>query len=175
MNQEQALLVMIAVAALLIAVGVFAWIRRTRRDRTPLIAPSELPADAIVTGRFDGFYVATTVRDMPLERIAAPGLSFRSRASLTVTDRGVALDVTGQPRIVLSADRLVAIAQATVAIDRVVEKDGLAKITWTTDAGTVVDTYFRSQTSSARSVADAIRPLVALTDDLDTTPTGIDA
>lgn len=176
MTREGALLVIIAVTLVLVALGVWGWRRRGLRNGTRLIEPSELDADAIAVGTFDGLYVATTVHETPLERINAPGLGFRSRVGITVTDAGVALDLTGQPRIVLTPDRLVDVAQSTVAIDRVVERDGLTRIAWRTDAGDVVDTYLRPQQASARALADAVRSIVPQPQTgPQTAPTGSDA
>lgn len=169
MSQQGALAVMIAVAVVLVGLGVWAWIRRTKRDAARLIEPGELPAGAKVLATFDGLYVATTKHDAPLERIAAPGLGFRSRATVTVTDAGVALDLTDQPRLVLGRDRITDVGQSTVAIDRVVEQDGLTRITWRTDGSALVDTYFRPQDASARALADAVAQI------LTPTTTGTDA
>lgn len=169
MTREGALAVMVAVAVALVALGVWAWARRRRRDATPLIAPGDLPHDATTHGVFEGLYVATTRHDTPLERIAAPGLGMRSRVTLTVSDGGVALDLTGQPRLVIGIDRIEDVGQSTVAIDRVVEKGGLTRLVWRTDGGDVVDTYFRPQDASARALSDAIAGV------LSTTQTGPDA
>ena len=168
MTREGALLVIIAVAVALVALLAWAWRRRQRRDATPLVAAGELPKGATVLAVFDGLYVATTRHDEPLERIAAPGWGFRSRVGVTVAREGVALDLTGAPRVVIAAERLVDVDQSTVAIDRVVEKDGLTRLAWRSDAGDVVDTYLRPQDASARALADAIRPLLP-------TPTGTGA
>jgi hypothetical protein len=156
MTREGALAVMIAVAVVLLAGLAWAWWRRTRRDATPLVVAGELPADAHVRATFDALYVATTARDAPLERIAAPGMAFRSKATVTVADEGVAVGLTGQDPFVLTPDRIVDVGQSTVAIDRVVETGGLTRLTWRTDAGSTVDTYFRPQDASARALADAV-------------------
>ncbi len=156
MSREAAVLVMAAVAALLIAVGLVAWRRRVRRDAAIAAPVGEVPGGAVETLRSSGLYVATTRHGEPLERLAIRGLAFRSRADVTVTDRGVALDLTGQPRVFLAAARIVAVAQATVAIDRVVERDGLVRLAWTAPTGEVVDSYLRPQDVSARRLADAI-------------------
>ena len=169
MTRDGALMTMISIAVALLFSLVWAWVRRTRRDRS-LAAPfGEAPADALVRSTFPGLYVATTRHDDALERVAMNGLAFRSRSDLTVTDAGIALDLTGQPRIFLAVDRIEAAAQATVAIDRVVEPDGLVRIAWRTDDGTLVDSYFRPQDASARALADAIAEI------LTTTTTGTDA
>lgn len=160
MSREGALLVMVAVALVLLALGVWAWMRRTRRDAR-LSAPfGEPPATATVLGTFPGLYVATTKHDEPLERLAIRGLGFRARVEVTVTDAGVVLDLAGQPRMLVAADRLVDAGQSTVAIDRVVESDGLTRLAWRIDDDTIVDTYLRPQQASARALADSIRPLL---------------
>lgn len=156
MSREGALTVMIAVAVALLAVLLWAWLRRTRRD-AGLHAPfGELPADAETVRTFTALYVATTSHDQPLERLAIKGLAFRSRADVTVTTNGVALDLTGQPRITLRPDRITAVGQSTVTIDRVVETDGLVRIAWHLTDDTIVDSYLRPQDASARALADAI-------------------
>lgn len=163
MSREGALLVMIGVAIVLLALLAWAWVRRTRRDARYTAPVGELPEGAVETAAFSGLYVATTRHDEPLERLAITGLGFRSRVDVTVTTAGVALDLQGQPRIALTRERLVDAAQATVAIDRVVERDGLTRISWRIDDDTVVDTYLRPQDASAKALADAVRPLITTT------------
>ena len=150
-------MVMIAVAVVLLALGVWAWLRRTRRDRGYAAPVGEAPAGARELSRTSGLYVATTRHEQPLERLAIRGLGFRSRIDVVTTDAGVALDLTGQPRLFIDADRIVSVGQATVAIDRVVEKEGLTRLSWRIDDETVVDSYFRPQTASARAFADTLR------------------
>ena len=169
MTREGALAVMITAAVALIGLGVWAWWRRTKRDAAPLVQPGDLPASASVVSTFETLYVATTKHDMPLERIAAPGMGFRDRATVTIADAGLAIDLTGQQRVVLTPDRIVDVGQSTVAIDRVVEPGGLTRLTWRTDSRGVVDSYFRPQDASARALADAIRTI------LTTSSTGSDA
>lgn len=177
MSFEGALAIWIALAVVFLALLVWAWYRRTRRDRAWTAPVGEAPAGARVLATFPGLYVATTRHDVPLERLAIRRLGFRSRADITVTDAGVALDLTGQPRIFIAADRIVAVSQSTVVIDRVVERDGLAQISWRIDdAGdterTIVDSYFRPQDASARALVDALRPIAPTPT---STPTGPDA
>ena len=169
MTRDGAVLTMISLAGALLFSLVWAWLRRTRRDSATFAPVGEVPAGAAVLASFGVLYVATTKHAEPLERLAIKGLAFRSRADLTLTSAGVAVDLTGQPRLFLALDRLEAAEQATVAIDRVVEPGGLVRIDWRTDDGTVVDSFFRPQDASARAVADAI------TDLLTPTTTGNDA
>ncbi|MBD3940964.1 hypothetical protein IF188_04505 [Microbacterium sp. NEAU-LLC] len=156
MTREGALAIMIAVAVGLLAALVWAWWRRTRRDAAFSAPVGEIPGGAHQLAEFAALYVATTRHGDPLERLAIAGLGFRSRSDVTVTDAGVALDLTGQPRVFLAADRIADVGQSTVAIDRVVEPDGLVRLAWRLDDGTVVDSYLRPQDASARALADAV-------------------
>lgn len=161
MTREAALAVMIGVAVLLLAALVFAWWWRTRRD-AGLVAPvGEAPADAAELARWSGLYVATTAHEQPLERLAVRGLGFRSRAVMTVTDRGVELEMPGSRTLFIPAAQILTADQSTVVIDRVVERDGLVRLVWRIDAEHVVDSYLRPQEASARAVADSIRPLIS--------------
>ncbi len=173
MTRELAIGILIGLAVLLLALGAWGWYRRTRRDGGIPAPVGEAPAGAAVVAEYEGLYVATTRHDDALERLAIRGLAFRSRAALTVTTQGIALDLTGQPRIFLSRDRIAGAGQATVAIDRVVERDGLVRLTWTADSGDIVDSYFRPQENSARTVVAAIDDLMASSEP--TTLTGSDA
>lgn len=169
MTREGALLLTAIVAVALVLLGVWAWRRRARRDSAIVAPVGEVPAGAAELAAFGSLYVATTRHQEPLERLAVKGMAFRSRADVTVTERGVAIDLTGQPRVFLDAGRIVDVAQSTVVIDRVVEKDGLTRLTWRTDGGIVVDSYFRPQDASARALADAVSGILL------PTQTGTDA
>lgn len=168
MTREGALLITVAVALVLLALGVWAWARRARRDSGIVFPFAEVPAGATAVAAFAALYVATTRHGDPLERLAVKGLGFRSRADVSVTDAGVAVDITGQPRMFLPTARIAEVDQATVAIDRVVERDGLVRLTWRTDDDTLVDSYFRPQDASARALADAVSGILP-------TQTGTDA
>ncbi|KRB37845.1 hypothetical protein [Microbacterium sp. Root180] len=156
MTREGALIVTVIAALALVVLGVWAWRRRARRDSAFVAPVAEAPDGAAVLAVFASLYVATTRHGEPLERLAVKGLAFRSRADVTVTDAGVAIDLTGQPRVFVDVARILDVAQSTVAIDRVVERDGLTRLSWRTDDGSVVDSYFRPQDASARALADAV-------------------
>lgn len=176
MTRDGAIALMIALAVVLLVLGVWAWVRRTRRD-SGLTAPiGDIPAGARTVGSFDGFYVATTVHGQPLERLAIRGLEFRSRVGITVTSAGVALDLTGQPRMFLPVAVISDTGRATVAIDRVVEPDGLVRLSWRTGE-TLVDTYLRVQDGGSRPLADAIGGILPHPTEpsAPTIPTGTDA
>jgi hypothetical protein len=165
-TREGVLVMIIAFTVAVLALLAWAWWRRSRRDSGMAAPVGEAPAGAAIRATHDTLYVATTKHGEPLERLAIQGLGFRSRADLTITDAGVALDLTGQPRFFLPAERLVDVAQATVAIDRVVERDGLVRLAWRLDDDTVVDSYIRPRDASSRVVSMEIGALL--------TPTGTD-
>ncbi|WP_336626241.1 MULTISPECIES: PH-like domain-containing protein [unclassified Microbacterium] len=171
MTREGALLVILAVVVVLIALGVLAWRRRTRRDGDLRAPVGEIPTGARATSAASGFYVATTPHDEPLERLAIAGLAFRSRADVTVTDHGIALELPGAAPLFIPVAQIAGVDLARVAIDRVVEPGGLVRLTWRAQHGEhdsrLVDTYLRPQDASARALADAIAatlPLAAASD-----------
>lgn len=160
MTRELAVLIMIGSGVLILGLLAWGWWFRARRD-AGLHAPfGEFPEGTAEHDTMPALYVATTRHGEPLERLAIRGLTFRSRVDVTVTDGGVALDLTGKPRVIIRAAAIVAVDQATVAIDRVVEKDGLVRIAWHLDADTIVDSYLRPQETSARALAEAITKIL---------------
>ncbi|MDX2025212.1 hypothetical protein [Microcella sp.] len=118
------------------------WRARRRRQSglaRPVLAPASLGSASVAA---DGWYVATTLADQPLERVAVHGLGFRARATAAVHLEGLVLGVQGQERILIATESLRGAGRATWAIDRVVERDGLILIGWML-GNTPVDTYLR--------------------------------
>ena len=135
-----AILVVLVAVLLLILVG---WRRRVRRDRDAgagYPAPAA-PAASLVEVR--ALYVATTKGGEPLERLALPGLAFRGNAAVTVSGDGVTIAVTGEHPVFITAGAITGVGAATVTIDRVVERDGLVRISWTTSGGAAADSFLR--------------------------------
>lgn len=134
------------IIALVIA-GVFSlmlhgWASRRRRQAglaRPVAAPEALGAASLTV---EGWYVATTKADEPLERIAVHGLGFRARATAAVHPEGVVLIVRGQQPLIITPATLRGAGRATWAIDRVVERDGLVLIGWML-GDSPVDSYLR--------------------------------
>lgn len=170
MSRESALAIILAVAVLVVLLVVRGWRRRARRDAGLSAPAGDVPPAALVCSSFSGLYVATTAHEEPLERLAIRGLGFRSKVDITITDRGVALDLTGQPRLFLPSERLVAADQSTVAIDRVVEAGGLTRLVWRVDGEQLVDSFFRPQDASARALAIAFRPALSTSDQAASAP-----
>jgi hypothetical protein len=150
-------LIIAAITLLVFAAMWWGWRRRSRRD-IGLRAEHELPETLGVERlRFDAFYVATTVHERPLERLAVPGLGFRARAHLAVHDAGIVLEIPGEPAVFVAAERIESADRATTTIDRVVEPGGLIRVAWriaaspaargeaaqAAEPGTTVDSYLR--------------------------------
>jgi hypothetical protein len=161
-------------ALALLALMMRSWRARRKRD-VSLAASYPLPAELsaeLVTAPV--LYVATTPRDVPLERLAITGLGFRARARISVIDSGVLLTLAGSDVIFIPVSAIENITNATVAIDRVVEKDGLLCLGWRLPApvasadsdagtGTSIDSYFRFSDPSDRArVLASIRSLTAV-------------
>lgn len=149
---------LVGVAVVLVIVALLAlwfgrgWARqRARRAHLPALAtpPADLGAPDLVD---DGFYVATTAQDAPTDRIAVPGLAFRARAVVSVSDAGVVLDLAGSPAAFIPREALVGVGRATWTIDRVVGRDGLVMLRWRL-GNEVVDTYLRPADRDALTAA----------------------
>jgi hypothetical protein len=142
------IIVIVILAALL---GMFlGWRARQGRQSglpTPDAVPTELGTELLA---LEAFYVATTVADRELDRIAVAGLGYRSRASVTVADRGVVLSLAGVPEIFIPAAAIRGADRATFTIDRVVETGGLVRLTWLL-GDTAVDSYLRAGDASDSS------------------------
>jgi hypothetical protein len=172
-----------AVIVIVVLLGVLAlmargWRKRRTRD-AGLFASHPLPetdaAPALTT--VPAFYVATTPRDQPLERLAIRGLGFRARAELTVRPDGILLALAGEQPVFIPVGAVDQLSRATWTIDRAVESDGLLLLGWRLPAAPVttpgsgpttnpdtpatdVDSYFRVPDPADRArLTDAIRSI----------------
>lgn len=142
----------VAGVILLVFVGMWAGWRRLQRRDASLRPLTALPADlGTQFASVDALYVATTAAGRPLERLAIRGLGFRAFARVDVHAAGVVLALKGAATIFIPAGQLLEVAPATVAIDRVVERDGLIRLGWLVPGSgptgnaerTPVDSYLR--------------------------------
>lgn len=135
--------VTLGILAVAIFLMVWGWRRRSRRDGA-IALNHVVPALTVITSA-PVLYVATTKPGEPLERVALSGLGFRGRATVTVAEQGVALELIGETPVFIARDLVLGALPSTWTIDRVVEKDGLIALSWTTP-GTepvTVDSYLR--------------------------------
>jgi hypothetical protein len=150
--------IVVVVLAALLSLMWFAWRARVRRDsglRVPEVPESYVPAESV-----DVLYVATTEADRPLERLAVSGLGFRARAVLSIAPAGLVLAIPGERPAFIPSESLTAVSTTNVAIDRVVESDGLVRLSWNI-SGVACDSFVRVLDADQRSVvADLERVIV---------------
>lgn len=134
--------IVVAAVTLLIFVAMgIGWRGRHRRTRN--LEPYQLLSIDPSTERvFSAFYVATTERDQPLERVNSSGLGFRGRAELRYSSQGLILAIAGSPDFFIPHEQISDAVRATWTIDRVVEPGGLLNIQWSWHE-LDVDTYLR--------------------------------
>ena len=153
-------LVILAVISLAFAGMALGWRRRIRRQSGlgPVAALPADPGTPDVTAEV--LYVATTLRDQPLERVAVAGLGHRARATAQVFPGGLSLALAGRDAAWIPAADLDGVDRSTYAIDRGVEPGGLLRISWDL-AGTAVDTYLRPPApADASALLDAIQRIL---------------
>lgn len=157
---------LLIVGFLVVVFGLMLLGWRSRRRRQGGIArpepvPAALGAASLVV---DGWYVATTLADQPLERVAVHGLGFRARATASVHPEGLVLAPQGRDAFLIEPAALRGAGRATWAIDRVVEKDGLVLIGWMLGE-TPVDSYLRvPDAPAAAALITAIQTFVPAPD-----------
>lgn len=164
MDKWIGILVAVVIVALAVWLMVRSWRRRTTRDSTLSAYP--LPAShggpLLET---EVLYVATTPVGQPLERLAVHGLAFRGAAHLEVLPEGVVLRIAGEQANFVPAERISAAGEASYAIDRAVEPEGLVAISWIVQVddpdrvAPLVDSYLR-----ARYPGDTARIIAAVND-----------
>lgn len=151
------LLPTIGILAMVVAVlllAVMGWRRRVRRDE-PAGGGYPAPEAGAATATADVLYVATTKAGEHLERLALPGLTYRGKGVVEVAADGVRLRVTGEQPVFIPVSALTDIGTASVTIDRVVERDGMLRLGWTTSGGAAADSYFRVVDPGGRSALTA--------------------
>ncbi|MCI0155677.1 hypothetical protein KNO15_03075 [Leifsonia shinshuensis] len=157
------------VVIVVLVLAIVGWRRRVRRDAPAGGGYPSPDTVSAVTASAEVLYVATTAAGEPLERLALPGLAYRGRGTVEVSGDGVQLRVTGEQPVFIPAGALSGIGASTVAIDRVVERDGLLRLGWTTSGGAAADSYFRVVDPAGRgrltSAVEDIIPAASTPDD----------
>ena len=152
MDRPALMAITVAFLAVLLLLMYLGWRSRQRRQ-SALASPRQVPDDTgVELLRAEVFYVATTVADEPLNRIAVRGLGYRARATVTLAERGVVLEIPGQDAIFIPVEDIRAVERASWTIDRVVEEGGMVRIRWTLGSAVlgsavldsaVLDSYLR--------------------------------
>ncbi|MGO1569790.1 MAG: PH-like domain-containing protein [Canibacter sp.] len=127
MNLFTATLIVVAVAIL--SLGAMWWAWRKRSQRSAAIQLPEQTGTLVET--FERiFYVATTPAGEPLMRVNVPSLIYRGYASVSVHSAGVTVQVRGENAVTIPARSITSTSSARTRIDKAVERDGLAILSW---------------------------------------------
>lgn len=144
-----ALLVILFILAML-SLMFFAW--RARASRAARVTlPTELLAageELFTCSRV--FYVATTLAEHPLERVAIQGLRYRGFADIEAYSGGLVMHIAGEKPMAIDMDRVLDVSARQLAIDKVVEPGGLIGIEWQSELGDLVS-VFRIQDGETRA------------------------
>lgn len=119
----------IALAIIVIALTAmyFAWRARSARAAKFVLPAIDAGEPSLVV---DVFYVATTLGDNQLERVALPGLAYRGYGSVAVSELALGLTLKSADRLVIPRRSVTNVGVTTTVIDKVVEKDGIVSIRW---------------------------------------------
>lgn len=142
MDRITSTVIIVGVIVLALAAMLLGWRALVRRNGG-LISPDSVPDSVgeVIAGD-KGLYVATTLAERPFERVAAHGLGFQSRSTVTIATNGITVARTGSSPFFIGSDSVLAVQRATWAIDKAVEPGGLVVITWRLGE-TELDSYFR--------------------------------
>lgn len=158
MSRLTFLIIWVIFAGALLSFMLMAWRARKRRDAG--LAQPELDLGGDILATFErASYVSTTPVGQPLERVAIPGLSFKGWADITVRRDGVEIAVTGERPVTIAASQVHGTEFAGGRIGKVVERDGLALLTWQSSGATPreLESSFRFGTPvDQRRFADAV-------------------
>lgn len=135
--------VVVGILIVLVLVGMYFGWRARQKRQAYLVGTLPVPGD-IGTELFASelLYVATTIANEPLNRVAVSGLGYRARASVVVATGGIVLDLAGEPEAFIPAEKVLGVGRANWTIDRVVENGGLVVVNWMLGE-TSVDSYLR--------------------------------
>jgi hypothetical protein len=144
-----------SIAAFLLVVAfsfmALAWRARKSKSARYQVWPA-LSGDVLES--LDVFYVATTLGANSLDRIALKGFTYRGFAKLEIFDNGVQVRLSTNDILSIPADAFRRYEFSQVAIDKVVEKEGLIGLTWESAPGVEptqeLTTFVRLRDSSKR-------------------------
>jgi hypothetical protein len=155
-TRELGIIIMLVVMVLALAGAAWGFARRRKAGlRMPSVPAAEL-VNGEVTARFSLLHVATTLADLPLQRVWQNPLAFRAKTELEVCPDGLRLTLAGEGQMGLPASMMRGVSRATWTIDKAVDPEGLLVITWAL-GDTLVDSYFRSVDQPAEDVIAALQ------------------
>ncbi len=141
----------VGLAFVAVLLGVIAWAgaiwhKKSKAQDLELATPEYIEFSNVGT---NGFYVATTYADLPLNRVSAHGLGFAGKAFLDVSDRGVRVHRIGERSFRIDSSALIDLRRTSGVIDKVVEKDGLLSLRWKLGV-TELETHLRFANNKSR-------------------------
>ena len=120
---------------LLLMLIVRAWKQRILQQTNSFSEPLEaLDFFGELIAQAKAFYVATTFAESLLERIAAYGLGPRGNAQFFVFSEGLLIVRNGERPLAIDRASISSVSLGQVAIDKVVETDGLIQVNWSQDS-----------------------------------------
>jgi hypothetical protein len=162
MNETWGAIIVLVLIALSFTGMILAWRKKAQRDsRFSLSVPGSPISDkSDIETVYSCLYVATTLATDPLMRISIPGLTYRAQCSIGVSSAGMSISPEGEKTSFIPTSQLIQLHRAQVAIDRVVEKDGLTAVSWNafdTQIQDIVEltSFFRFQDFDSREECES--------------------
>lgn len=110
-------------------------------------------------------YVSTTRAGEPLVRVQHPGLRYRGYADVEVHSDGINICVTGEEPTWLAAQQIDDVQQVQMRIGKVVEKGGLAAVSWHTSKDNLESSFRFQETQDQINFMNAVRQINAGSND----------
>jgi hypothetical protein len=162
MNETWGTIIVLVLITLSFTGMILAWRKKAQRDsRFSLSIPGgHILESSDVETVYPCLYVATTLATDPLMRISIPGLIYRAQCSIGVSSAGISISPEGEKTSFIPSSQLIQLHRAQIAIDRVVEKDGLTAVSWRafdTQIQDIVEltSFFRFQNFDSRDECES--------------------
>jgi hypothetical protein len=124
-------IISVALFATMVSLAWLGWSRRTKGQNAQYSRPLEaLEYFGEKLAEAKALYVATTTAENHLDRVSAHGLGHRGKASVFVFSEGLLIVRQGERPLAIAREQLVSVYRNQVAIDKVVESNGLISIDW---------------------------------------------
>lgn len=146
METYQVGLAAIVMFLVLLVVALFSW--KSKRDAQAALLEKPHFLEFSNTG-VNALYVATVFASNPAKRVLAHGLTYRGRASVSVTNLGVGISRIGERSFLIPHADILGYGSSSRGLDKAVEKDGVTVIDWKLGRE-VLQTQFRFLSADGR-------------------------
>lgn len=154
-------IVLVLITTALVLMGL-SWQRRQRRDLAYGMAVAATSSGVRIFS-VDCWYVATTPRDNPLERLAIAGLAYRAKATVSVESHAILIEPAGEHPTLIDSTVIDGIRAADATIDRSAGRGSLTALDWTAANGEHITSFLRIPGRLDRQLfADAARQILDL-------------